>query len=1133
MPTPNEASQEAEKMIEEAKRGKEEELNLQNLGLTAFPESIVQLTQLQTLSLNNNKLTGLPDSIGQLTQLQTLSLDYNQLTGLPDSIGQLTQLQLLYINDNKLTVLPESIGQLTQLQSLYIDDNKLTVLPESIGQLTQLQSLNINRNQLTALPDCIGRLTQLQHLFLNSNQLTALPDSIGKLAQLKELFIDDNELTVLPDTIGQLIQLIVLSLSLNKLIGLPDSIAILTHLEWLYLDNNQLIALPDSLAKMLSLPVLFLHGNQSLQLPPEVLGPTWEEARDSNEKEEPADPKTILAYYWQIRSQERRSLNEAKLLLVGQGGVGKTSLVRYLVENKRCQKDEPATEGIGRVPWELKIKHPEKRAKQEVTLNVWDFGGQEIMHATHQFFLTRRSLYLLVLDARTTEAENNLYYWLKVIQSFGGDAPVLVVVNKDEGGVALELNETRLTKDFAPNLKGFYRVSCCSGKGIPELRKAIDREVGQLPHVFDELPASYFKVKAQIGAWAEQKKCYITFESYQKLCIASGVTDETNQHQLLRFLHDLGIALNFDDPDSPFKLHDTNVLDPEWVTDAVYRIITSPSLKEAGGVLLREKLAELLKNKTRFPESQHEFIIEMMRKFELCFDFPDSSGNRFLVPERLEKKEPDVGWDQGDPLNFEVKYNVLPPGLICRFIVKMHTYLKPDTPTYWRDGAVLYVYGNRCLLRGSVEDRRIYIQIQGPMESRREALALVREKLTDIHQSIKGLLATELVPVPKQRKVTVEYATLVKMLHNKIDNFFPEGADKPESATELITLVDTEQRLNKEMKGLVTFIGKEHIAIHSQAIASLWEKGIIGKHPELDRQEQLEQIDFGIITMKEEEFTAVEKRFEPVELVRLEKRQYLHSRVQTPNGIRNVLIARCLEQGQSDAAQCANDMISDVNPRWILLVGIAGAYPAEEFTLGDVLLASRVYDFAVTAALEGREPEQSTGGGPVHPEVSRLLQVIPSREVGKQLGEWNGPTMIAMPKPALKIPTKLSDPPYYGPEKWMKDVRRGLKANFPAKQDPRSPKYRVVPVATGNTLVKNTKVAVEWRKVARIVAHIEMELGGVYAVAHQANKPVLSVRGISDVIGYRRSTAWTDYACQTAAAFTRALIGSGLIPTRN
>ena len=55
-------------------------------------------------------------------------------------------------------------------------------------------------------------------------------------------------------------------------------------------------------------------------------------------------------------NRERRRLNEAKLLLVGQGGVGKTSLVRYLVHKKKAKPGEQKTEGIDITTWQAPSK---------------------------------------------------------------------------------------------------------------------------------------------------------------------------------------------------------------------------------------------------------------------------------------------------------------------------------------------------------------------------------------------------------------------------------------------------------------------------------------------------------------------------------------------------------------------------------------------------------------------------------------------------------------------------------------------------------------------------------------------------------------------------------------------------------
>jgi nucleoside phosphorylase len=84
------------------------------------------------------------------------------------------------------------------------------------------------------------------------------------------------------------------------------------------------------------------------------------------------------------------------------------------------------------------------------------------------------------------------------------------------------------------------------------------------------------------------------------------------------------------------------------------------------------------------------------------------------------------------------------------------------------------------------------------------------------------------------------------------------------------------------------------------------------------------------------------------------------------------------------------------------------------------------------------------------------------------------------------------------------------------------------PVASSDVLVKSATELQQWQESARSVAAVEMELGGVYEAARQAHKqyPVLAIRGISDVVGYKRDDEWTKYACNTAAAFAVALLRS-------
>jgi internalin A len=160
------------------------------------------------------------------------------------------------------------------------------------------------------------------------------------------LILDANKLSVLPTSLGQLTSLHTLSLSDNQVTELPEWLGQLASLQALFLDGNQLSALPEAIGRLDKLQRLYLHNNPALNLPPEVLGPDWGDVEQVGKT--PANVRAILAYYWRSRSQQSRTLSEAKLLLVGQGGVGKTSLVRYLVENEPCEKGFVAPIGFVR-----------------------------------------------------------------------------------------------------------------------------------------------------------------------------------------------------------------------------------------------------------------------------------------------------------------------------------------------------------------------------------------------------------------------------------------------------------------------------------------------------------------------------------------------------------------------------------------------------------------------------------------------------------------------------------------------------------------------------------------------------------------------------------------------------------------
>lgn len=766
--------------IDQAARQGWTQLDLSYSELTSLPPEIARVTTLASLDLCGNDLYALPPEIGHLHHLEHLDLRHNQLAALPPEIGRLLNLVSLDLRDNRLTSLPPEMEALTQLASLDLRENRIEIFPQAMLRLFGLEELHLWNNPLINIPLEIERLKRLNLLNIGGNAMVEIPPGIWGLTHLERLILDGTRVSVISSEIKHLQSLVYLEFHNNQISTVPPEIGTLRRLLTLILHSNAITHLPPEIGDLRALRQLDLHRNQLVSLPPEIGQLKQLELLDLSENSLPVPPEIIskihqptavMTYYLEHLDGQKRPLNEAKMVLVGQGNVGKTSLVRRLVTGT-YDPWEPKTEGIAIRPWQIQVNDT------NVQLNVWDFGGQEIMHATHQFFLTKRTLYLLVLDSRLSEEENRLEYWLKMIQSFGGDSPIIIVANKTDQQ-APNLDYRGLQAKY-PQVNAIVETSCASGIGLDKLQARIAREVTRMPHVRDALLTSWFEIKRDIE---ELKRDYIPYDTYVEICEAHGVVDERSQRTLIGFLHDLGIVLNFqDDP----RLEDTNILDPHWVTKGVYRILNDERLIRKHGRLARSDLDTLLSSRA-YPRHKHQFILDMMRKFELCFAFDGVGEELFLVPDLLSKEAPDTG-DWTHALAFEYHYNVLPSSVISRFIVRMHPYLVEEQ--VWRNGVVVADQGNEALIQADREDKRIYVRVRGPERTRRSLLSIIRFHFDVIHNSISGIRVEEKVPLPDQPQIAVDYHYLLDLEAMGEKSFVPPGLRRRVDVKPLLNGVD-------------------------------------------------------------------------------------------------------------------------------------------------------------------------------------------------------------------------------------------------------------------------------------------------------------------------------------------------------
>jgi nucleoside phosphorylase len=282
-------------------------------------------------------------------------------------------------------------------------------------------------------------------------------------------------------------------------------------------------------------------------------------------------------------------------------------------------------------------------------------------------------------------------------------------------------------------------------------------------------------------------------------------------------------------------------------------------------------------------------------------------------------------------------------------------------------------------------------------------------------------------------------------------------------------------------------------------------------------------VDIGILTIRDDEFRAVLEVF-PAKAGRFKgtHREYDLRHADAGNGEHfTVTVLRQAEQGTGEAQDVARDVIEDLAPRLVLVVGIAGGLPSDDVKLGDVILSTRIHDFTVEARKAGQKTTYAVTGGPIDKALAAAVTNLASRD--DELGDWTA---------------GLSSPPpvewtgkgqLYGPPAWRRELRAKLEHHHGEASTRRGPVYVTGPIASSDRLVKDPALLFPWLEIARGIIAVEMESGGVFRAARE-RCPMLAIRGISDIVGLKRADAWTKFACSSAAAFTRAFLRTRPVP---
>ncbi|XP_068625771.1 leucine-rich repeat serine/threonine-protein kinase 1 [Battus philenor] len=641
------------------------------------------VSPLSSLNLSHNQFTSVPPPLACLApSLTRLNMAYNSLRSMSYVTSYPTSLRQLDLSHNEITCWPS----LPQVDSFGLSDGDPLACfcpGEAGGGRARPRSGGSVRSQLLSAA-CPARrhlrLEGLRTLILANNLLTRIQlttDDDGLAAAVHDHSRDDDEWGS-----GSCVK----ERLLFPLLSMLD------------VSCNLLRAVPPAIHELANLSVLNISGNKEItELPPQMglLTRLWNLNTAGCSLAEPLRSMVrgarcrsldVVGYLRSVL-QEAKPYARIKLMLVGVQGIGKTSLLECLRQesaiqhrrkatdhwarrmgNKSSRRGNVSTVGVDIGTWQYE---KQRSARGPITFRTWDFGGQQEYYATHQYFLSRRSLYLVVW--RATDGRRGLagaLAWLRSIQARAPGSPVIMVATHYDQVVNSSLPENespsalqRLIRSSVmaapdadklglPRVLDSIEVSCSTRHNVRLLADIIYSVAFSVkppgskePLLEQRVPATYLALEECVAALAaELREPVLRHEEYKRLVTQymqqknlRMFRDAAELHQATMFLHENGVLLHYDDA----TLKELYFVRPQWLCDVLAHVVTVREVNPFAnnGIMRVEDLAHVFKASPLLARSEEarSLGVSLLNKFELalCWD-----ARVLLVPPLLPAREP-------------------------------------------------------------------------------------------------------------------------------------------------------------------------------------------------------------------------------------------------------------------------------------------------------------------------------------------------------------------------------------------------------------------------------------------------------------------------------------------------------------
>ena len=718
-------------------------------GIDKLPNSMRLLTSLTSLILIRTKVIDI-SALSNLTSLKSLDLSFTRVGDI-SALSNLTSLTSLNLGGTRVS----DISALANLISLTSLDLRWTRVSDisALFNLTSLTSLDLRSTGVSDI-SALSNLTSLTSLKLSNTGVSDL----GSLQYLSELMIlglggiESIDLSTLP----RLYFLKKLNLQYSKTTSIPESL--LDYDLNFIAEKKEYFSADDE--------GIYIYGLTLTDQPIEIISQNRE---------------LIRAYY---REGDQVPVNECKVIFLGDAESGKTHSIKRLLNKGELLEDfdGESTPGI-----EINV-NPTRLANTDIIINYWDFGGQEIQHSMHRVFLTERTVYVVFLNARQDDLmDERARYWMENIKAFAPDAPVLVVINKIDQNEHPRFNEKGFMDSYGNQVKKVLRLSAKKDEKqvfLEKLQGNIDSIIMDLPTVSKKIPRSWKNLMENIRGMSDH---YLTTEQFTNKCQANRIKDYKKIHdELVDLFQDIGVSFCYYKNRS---VADYMLLNPKWMLNALYTIVTNGKAAAQNGVITQNNLYDLLEKddingitirrvipELRYKGFEVNYILGVIRMFGLSYGLQD--GSEFFPmlcvgDEKISVKDA----VPADALHFIFRYVYLPTNVMHRLIVEMQRDL--DYQYVWYTGAVFRntQQNQTAYIHSKGNDLHIYVYGEDAYYNPNEYLTPISNIVQSINKDM-GISASEFLTCRNDRaEAEIPLKRIKGNLQRGIDREYNETLD--------------------------------------------------------------------------------------------------------------------------------------------------------------------------------------------------------------------------------------------------------------------------------------------------------------------------------------------------------------------